>query len=125
MSEKEPKFWDCQHSEVLTLTDMDEAIDSCLAVTDEDPETIEVVGYDPKELPDIQSISEQVLDDILTHFDEDDYGKPEEASGATQPMKDASLLFAATFRKEYNVWTCEKVCTKTINVDEWKTQNER
>ena len=113
------KFWDCRQSETLTFTASDDAIEDFLD-DGKTPETIEVHGFAPKELPSVELIKVKFLEDLLDCFDDDEeYGNPEEKSGATQRMKDAALLFAATFRREYSVWTCEKVCTKTINVKEW------
>ena len=116
--EKEPKFWDCGDPEILTYTEMNEAIEAFLSDGGDTPEFLEVYGYDPKELPTDEWIKTMVLDNLLDYFD-DEYGNPGETTQVNQRMLDAALLLAATFRREYSVFQCERVRTETINVREW------
>ena len=116
--EKNPKFWDCGDPEILTYTEMNEAIEALLSDGGDTPKSLEVYGYDPKELPTVGWIKDRILSHMLEAFDED-YEDPENPQYATQAMEDAALLFAGTFRREYSVYSCEKVRTETINVREW------
>ena len=125
MSEsKEPKFWDCEDSEILTHTDTDEAIEDCLSSGGETPDEIVVKGYAPMELPSAEKLSEVIVEHLIEQVCAD-FDNPEGGSGdnITDTMIAAAKEFAEVFRDEYEVWACEVVCSKVINVREWMKAN--
>ncbi len=117
-NEREPKFWSCTDPEMLTHTEIEEAIDEFLEDQDEGaelPHILEVKGY-ATQIPNAETIAERVLENLLENYLDDEYGDPDEYTKATDIMKYHAKIFVENILKEYKVWMCEQVCKKTINL---------
>jgi hypothetical protein len=114
---REPKFWDCEDSEILKHTTMDEAIEAALENHDQSepwPKTIIARGMAPM----IVAVP-GVLEDLLENLDEEYGGEGGDYSEATPAMEEAEKVFLAVVEREYAPWACEEVFREEINVLEW------
>jgi hypothetical protein len=129
MNNKEIVYWSCDsEDENLSHTEIEEAI---LEELNKYPKTdlpkyIEVYGFKRKNLSnDIRnSLARMVAESVNERLDEI-YGGPDYYADVTKPMLVLSEKFVNDFFKLYDVWACEVVETITINVKEWRQQNER
>jgi hypothetical protein len=119
-----PDFWDAGDNEELTSITMDDAIQEYLDSSDidlHDPTiTIMVNGFNKR---DIREYDMKVLDDLLDKIDEE-YGNPDKPYQPNKRLLDAEKEFVKVFLEEYDVWACDKVCEREINVHEWVKENE-
>lgn len=128
MSERKPTCWTTDRdAERITATTIAEAVGEWADyVADamplrELPETIEVYGYAPMELPPPIEASRWVdpLGRLLEWLDEE-YGDPEGVPTLpTDAIRDAELAFLRTVLAEYKAWMCERVCTRTVRVRDY------
>ena len=116
-------FWGGLWDEHLSFEDKDEYIEDVLLGEGEDPKELTVVGYKRREIVESHNnYADYVLEPLLERLDEEyggeDYSKP------TDAMKSAALDFISVIFSEYKVWQCEKVIEETINVAEWRKNND-
>ena len=122
MSDREIVYWDCEEQEHLTHDDMDDAIESILddMAPSPLPRKMKICGYARMEM----KMATGALEDVLENLDME-YGDPDgERSDPTPKMQLAEEMFLEVVRSEYEVWTCEIVETREIDVAEWVAANQ-
>jgi len=114
------KFWDCRGDERLTHTGMDDAIEDYLSDGGDIPETLEVRGFAPMELPAADVIAQSVLEHVFEFMFEDLLDPEADVKDSiTTEIREAATAFAEVVHREYTPWACEVVCTGTVNVKDW------
>ena len=123
MSKKrEAEFWSAmEDDDSLCETDIDQVVQDVLDYNgrSEISSEIEVYGFAKKELHlrdgDTLAPLIEMIDDV--------YGNPNEETFITQKMKDAERVFHEVIESEYEVWACDLVEKRTINIDQWCKDN--
>jgi hypothetical protein len=123
MDNRKIEFWGEPNAENLYHSTEDDLIDEMLEGMDPPPETLTICGYARAQLQPADLDFHTPLNDILDDLDEE-YGSPDDATEPTENMIKAERELINTIRKEYFVWRCDPVITKTINVKEWLDKQE-
>jgi hypothetical protein len=118
-AEREIRYWDCRDGEDLTHTDRDAAIEDFLSdVPGPVPQTLEVSGYAPMELPELSYLHDRIRDyisDVLL----DEYADPEEPVILPESVTMAIDLVARLLHHDYTPWSCDLVRKETVDVAAW------
>jgi hypothetical protein len=131
MGEREVVFYDCQDSEVLEHSDLDECVESYLDMLwpepgNEQPENL--LERLPKTIT-VRSFARMepafpdVLAWLLEVLDEEHAAPDGDATEPTPAMLAAEDAFLAVMRREYKVWNCEEVGSEEVDVAEWVRAN--
>lgn len=131
----EPDFWTCKEdAEQLDCSDEDEAIEEYLDFSLHPnmtaaqamaalPKTVEVYGYTRDEGPDEKEKNSWALGltEQLLEWIDDEYGDPDgETDNENEPeVKNIAREMVDKALENYTIWRCHKVCTKTVDVEEW------
>lgn len=124
MSEEQKiEFWSCEDPELLTHTEMDDAIEDFLGNVCDNPLSAEitVTGYVSMKAV-VGHLDNYALEGLLNSLDEI-YGG-EDFSEATENMRVAAKTFVEAVLAEYTVTACKPVLDKKINVMDWVTEYE-
>ena len=124
-TEKDIIYWDCEESEILTHTDIDEAVEYFLENIEikDWPEITEVSGYAKLKISESEKAryAERILENLLEDLDEE-YGG-EDYTEPSDKMKEAAKRFMDEFVNEYQVWRCWPEVTEKVNTMEWVKKN--
>ena len=128
---REIEYWSVGEQERLSHETIDEAVEWFLDGVGGGTEglrpflasTIEVIGYARME-PGIEFLKSALLERALEALDEEYAGPDGDYSEATEAMKAAEEVFIQAILAEYTPWTCEQVCTRKVNVEEWVKEHQ-
>ena len=118
--EREIVFWDEENTELLCITEKDEAIHMLLddVEMDDMPDTIEVCGWARSEIThSVKEEADLILSNLIERLNEA-YGC-EDGHKHTDKMIEASKVFVQTVFNEYTPLNCDIIKRETINVTEW------
>lgn len=124
MSEREARWWSVDRErERLYATEIEEAVQEWYDDLYPDqivPETVEVHGFAPMELPPAEKIAADVLE-YVGEWLEEDYGDPDDGGPTNwnEKAKAAAAEFARVVREEFYVWACEPVARETVRVADY------
>lgn len=122
----EVEFWDTDDAELLSYTDIDEAVEMILDGGDWEilPKEIEITGYKRAEVRiDLESEAEGICEHILDRLDNDHEFGGEEPITSIDDIKDHAVHFLKEVVKEYTPWRCERACTIKIDAVKWVKEN--
>lgn len=123
-TKREPKWWSVDRErEQLYATEIEEAVQEWLDDMGPGrpiPETVEVHGFAPMELPPVEKIAARVLE-YLGEWLAEDYGDPDgyDPTDWNEKAKAAAAEFARVVREEFHVWACEPVAKETVRVADY------
>lgn len=120
----DPDFWGPEGTEVFSHQYIDDAILQELEDAWPDlPETLVMSGVVRRKAG---MCASTLLDGVLEMLDEE-YGNPDAFSEAytkpTEMMVKAAEVFVHVVMSEYDVWSCEEVTTRSIDVVQWCKHN--
>ncbi len=128
-------YVDCEQSESLSHTDIDECIganlDECLWGLHPDrwPKVVEVELYVRNEVTEkaVNRFADRALETLQEELDEDEeYGHPEERVelGDPEAAKEAMRQAVRVIMRERDIWYCRSVKTFEVDVRAWVSANE-
>lgn len=123
-------YWSCEGDDTESLTH-ETIVEAIRARAEYDewgtspvrpiPEEIRVEGWMRMGAPTVDGLADRVLDDLIDHLMHDD-GMTDPNGGAlkaTEGQQAAARVFAEAFLKDFTVWGCECVTTKTVQVSDY------
>lgn len=67
--------------------------------------------------------AEAALDEVLERFHEE-YGNPDESYVPSDALEEAAKVFVAAVVRDYKVWQCDQVASRTYDLHEWVEKNK-
>ena len=119
---KKIDYWDLADSEHLYYTSVNEAVEEILKKIQKEereiPKVLTLTGF-AKMKPDVKGEAAYLLDDFLQSLDCNFNDFDDVATEPTERMKKAAEKFVREVLKDYEVFNCEPVCTKEVNIKLW------
>lgn len=118
-------YWSCdEDDEHLVHETWGEAVGDYLDGADidwdDEEATVTVYGFSRLKIP---PYSELFLENLLESMDET-FGGPDRRTTPSEELKAAADAFYCVLVKEYQVWRCDEVVRKEINILRWIRENQ-
>lgn len=111
-------FWDCMESEVLTHTELNDALEDYLGELNE-PYEVTVTGYRRGALSENEWAldPDRLIENVYEALD-DEHNSGDNPSEPTPAVIEAAKQFLAVVRREYEPWNCEEAVRVIVSKDE-------
>ena len=121
-------YYDCKAADVMTCTEIDEAVQEYFEYLDPPdwPKEVEVKAFVRKEVSERErrNLAEQALEELIERLDEE-YGNPEEATEFDDVARAVAREFVDKIIANYEIWGCEESTKENLQVNtaEWVRKN--